>query len=639
MMNIKYLINKSRFESKINFGVIVYIFFIFGCAQTAVKYTPEKILDNSVKINQFFEAEFEASLERSPESLTYFGSRKKYEKLDTQTYQDFKIEMDLNKISLQKMKAFDPSSLDENSKISYSLYEKNVSDLDQQDQFYYHNYFDGRHTHLVDFMMNQHIVNTEPQAWSYISRLNEFERAIQELIDKLKTQNEKGIKYPNFIFAKILVDAKNIISGFPFQNVKRDSDLYKDFRTKVARIDAPPNSKNILMQKAKQTLIEKVKPSYQKLISVVEDLSKIQTENNGVWALPQGKEYYQYLLKQTTTTNLTPQEIHKMGLSEVERIQNKMKTLILTLGFAGTLKEFFESIKSESLNDTNEKMKTAKDLVAKNQPAKLSAKLFYANTWKGRQDYLNDNQKIISNIQAKLPELFNVFPKAKLVVRPVEKYREFSAPLAFYESPAPDGSRPAIYYINMADMGSISKFDMEALAYHEAIPGHHMQIAISQELTNIPKFRKHSHFTAYSEGWGLYAEQLPKEIGFYQDPYSEFGRLSMELWRAARLVVDPGIHFYRWSKEKSIEYMNQNTSGSNDKNIKEIERYFMNPGQAVSYKVGQMKILELRAKTQKALKSKFDLKEFHDVILKNGPLPFNLLEKVVEQYIQSKLIN
>lgn len=592
-----------------------------GCAQPKLTPPQQVVEDQSKKINQFFDQEFDFFLERSPESLTYFGSRKKYEKLDDSTYQDFLIEKDLFKASLQKMKQFDRNSLDENSKISFDLNERETLELDLRDRFYFHKYYisvlSGRYSELVSFMINQHTVNNEAEAWSYISRLGEFEKALNQLVDTLKIQNEKGIKYPNFIFARAILDCKNIISGSPFQNVKKDSELFRDFRTKVARIEAPPNTKNILMQKAKQTLLVKVKPSYQKLISVLEDLSKIHTQNDGVWALPDGQEYYQYQLKKYTTTDLTAPQIHKMGLAEVEKIQNEMKSLLATLNFKGDLKQFFEYIKSEE--------------------AKKDSKLFYPNTWKGRQDYLKDTQSIVDKIQLKLPELFNVLPKAKLIVKPVEKYRELSAPVAFYEGPAPDGSRPAIYYVNMANMGNIGKYDMEALAYHESIPGHHMQIAISQELQNMPKFRKFSNYSSYSEGWGLYSERLPKEIGFYSDPYSEFGRLSFELWRSARLVVDTGIHFYKWPMDKAIQYMNDNTSGTVDKNTKEVERYFVIPGQAVSYKVGQLKLLEFRSKAQKALGPKFDLKEFHDVILKNGALPFPMLESILDSYIKQKL--
>jgi uncharacterized protein (DUF885 family) len=594
---------------------LLLITILISACTTNSKISDAEKQKSSAALNAFFDADFEATADRSPETLTFLGSRKRYAELDDDSYENFKKEASLFEESLAKVKSFDPKKLDEQTKISYDLYENTNQDLASSEKFYFHRYFlsqmSGRHSDLVEFMINQHQVYNEPQAWSYISRLQGFEKAIDDLVAKLNIQKGKGIKYPNLIFAHAIRDCKNIISGYPFQNVKKDSELYRDFRTKVARIDAEPNIKNILMLKAKHALRLNVQPAYERLISTLIKMEKANPENQGVWALPDGDEYYRYRLKKNTTTDLTPAQVHSLGLKEVVRIQDQMKALMKQMGFSGTLKGFFESVKKDP-------------------------KLYYSNNYKGRQDYLRETQAIIDNIQAKTDDLFNIKPKAKLVVKAVEKYREQSAPVAFYEAPAPDGSRPAVYYVNMADMSTIPKFDMEALAYHEAIPGHHFQIAIAQELKGIPKFRLYENYTAYVEGWGLYAERLPKELGFYKDPYSEFGRLSMELWRAARLVVDPGIHYYKWTREQAIDYLSENTPNSLDKNTKEVERYFVIPGQAVAYKVGQLKILELRQKAERALKSKFNLKEFHDVLLKNGSLPFTVLEQVVDSYIKTR---
>ena len=596
--------------------VCFYLVLLAACATTKPVYSPEEIAKESSKVNEFFEKDFQEAMERSPEFLTFMGSKKKYEQLDDNSYDNFLKEHELAKASLGRLRSFDPQKLDPQTKISYDLYIEDGKDLENSKKFYFHNYFVnqmyGRHSGLVEFMLNQHSVVNEPEAWSYISRLEAFEKAMDDVIAKLEAQKSKGIKYPNFIFEHVIRDSKNIISGFPFQNIKRDSDLYKDFRTKVARIPAEPKIKNILMNKAKLSMTRYVKPAYQKLITYLEQLEKESPDSHGVWALPNGDKFYAYRLKKITTTDLSPAQIHKLGLSEVEKIHNEMKKLMESLEFKGTLKEFFANVQ--------------------NNP-----KLFYPNTYRGKQSYLQDTKKIIAAIEAKTDQLFNVKPKAKLIVKPVEEYREKSAGVAFYEAPAPDGSRPGIYYVNMADMTTIPKYDMEALAYHEAVPGHHMQIAIAQELQGLPKFRLFGGFTAYSEGWGLYAEKLPKEVGFYQDPYSDFGRLSMELWRAARLVVDTGIHHYKWTRDQAIDYLTLNTPNSMDKNTKEVERYFVMPGQATAYKIGQLKIIELRQKAEKRLQTQFDLKEFHDVILKNGALPFTVLEQVVDSYIKTKL--
>lgn len=589
---------------------------VTACSTPPKVYTPEEIAKESEALNQFFETDFQAKLERSPESLTFMGSKKKYEQLDDTSYANYLRELELTEASLARFRTFDKEKLDAKTKISHALFLDKYSDLEQDKRFYLHDYsinqMYGRPSGLVEFMLNQHSVATEPEAWSYVSRLEAFGQAIENEIAHLEMQKQKGIKYPNFIFEHVIRDSRNIITGFPFQNIKKDSDLYKDFRTKVARIDADAKIKNILMNKAKISLNRYVKPAYEKLIAYLEQLEKESPDSHGVWALPDGSKYYAYRLKQITSTDLTPAQIHKIGLSEVEKIHNEMKQLMLKLNFKGTLKEFFASIQADK-------------------------KLFYPNNSAGRQAYLYDTKQIIKAIEGKTDELFNLKPKAKLVVKPVEDYREKSAGVAFYERPAPEGSRPGIYYVNMADMTTIPKFDMEALAYHEAVPGHHMQIAIAQELEGLPKFRLFGHYTAYSEGWGLYAEKLPKEIGFYKDPYSDFGRLSLELWRAARLVVDTGIHHYKWSREQAIDYLTLNTPNSMDKNTKEIERYFVMPGQATAYKIGQLKLLELRHEAETKLKDKFDIKDFHDAVLKNGAVPFTVLEQVIDDYIKSRL--
>lgn len=601
-------------------NLIVFLFIVSGCAHKTVKISEDQKIIESARLNEFFEQDFITTSERSPETLTFLGSKKKYEQLDDISFANFKKEVQFSKEAHEKLMTFNREKLNEQAQISFDLYEKNFKDIEPEEKFFFHTYvvnqMFGRHTDLVDFMLNKHTVVNEPQAWSYIARLRCFQQSIKELTDIITTQNQMGIKYPHFVFEHVIRDSKNIISGFPFQNTKKDSELYKDFRTKVARISSSePQTKNILMTQARLALVQTVKPAYLSLIKLMEDLEKEQKEARGVWALPDGAEYYKYRLKQMTTTDLTPEQIHKLGLKEVERIHKEMKVVMEAVAFNGTLQEFFVAVKKDP-------------------------KLFYANSNKGRHQYLQDTQNIIANIRARASDLFNTQPKAELVVKPVEKYREKSSGIAFYDPPAPDGSRPGIYYVNMSDMSSIPKYDMEALAYHEAVPGHHMQLALAQELEGVPKFRRYNYYNAYTEGWGLYSEalpkELPKEFGFYKDPYSEFGRLNMELLRSARLVVDTGIHYYKWTREQAIDYMLQNSPDSVDSLTKEVERYFVMPGQATAYKVGQLKILELRNKAEKALKGKFKISEFHDVILKSGSVPFDVLEKVVDNYVTSK---
>jgi uncharacterized protein (DUF885 family) len=265
-----------------------------------------------------------------------------------------------------------------------------------------------------------------------------------------------------------------------------------------------------------------------------------------------------------------------------------------------------------------------------------SKEFYYPNTQEGKDAYVTDTRSIISGILAKLDALFITKPKAPLVVKPVEAFREKSAGGAFYEEPAPDGSRPGRYYINLYTLSDQPRYQMEALAYHEAIPGHHMQIAIAQELKNLPKFRKLGGNTAYVEGWALYAELVPKELGLYTDPYSDFGRLAMEVFRASRLVIDTGIHYKKWTKKQALDYMLENTPNPEGDSEKEVERYIVWPSQATGYKVGMLSILSLREKCKKALGTRFNLREFHDVVLCHGPLPLNILSGLTDTYISSK---
>jgi uncharacterized protein (DUF885 family) len=308
---------------------------------------------------------------------------------------------------------------------------------------------------------------------------------------------------------------------------------------------------------------------------------------------------------------LSATAIHEFGLKEVDRIHSEMEAIMKQVKFEGTLQDFFKFMREDP-------------------------QFYNEDTEAGKSTYLKEATAKIEVMKKKLPELFNTLPKADILVKAVEPFREGSAGKAFYQQPAIDGSRPGTYYANLYDMKAMPTYQMDALAYHEGIPGHHMQIAIAQELEGIPEFRKHLFYTAYVEGWGLYSELIPKEIGFYKDPYSDFGRLAMELWRACRLVVDTGIHSKKWTREEGIEYYTANTPNAESDAVKMVERHIVMPSQATAYKIGMNKILELRNRSKEALGEEFDIKEFHDVILTSGAMPLNLLEEQVDEYINGK---
>jgi uncharacterized protein (DUF885 family) len=332
---------------------------------------------------------------------------------------------------------------------------------------------------------------------------------------------------------------------------------------------------------------------------------------DGAWKLPDGDAFYNRALARTTTTDMDAETIHNLGLAEVERIHGEMRDIMRDVNFDGDLQAFFEFTRVDS-------------------------QFYYPDTPEGKERYLSEATAWIDDMKARLDTLFLVKPQADLVVKAVEPFREKSAGKAFYQRPAPDGSRPGTYYANLYTMEAMPIYQMEALAYHEGIPGHHMQIAIAQELQGIPKFRRFGGYTAYTEGWGLYAELIPKEIGLYDNPYSDFGRLAMELWRACRLVVDTGIHAKKWTREEAIDYLKLNTPNPESDIVKAIERYIVMPSQATAYKVGMLKILELRERAKQVLGEKFDIREFHDAVLKQGPLPLTVLEGQVDIWIAKK---
>ena len=330
-----------------------------------------------------------------------------------------------------------------------------------------------------------------------------------------------------------------------------------------------------------------------------------------MWKLPDGDAYYKSQIKFWTTTDMTADQIHQVGLDEVARIKGEMDGIMKKVGFQGDLPAFFKHLRTDPKN-------------------------FFPNTPEGKQAYLDQSKAYIDAVYSDVKTYFNLLPKAPLEVRAVEEWREATAPIAFYNQPTPDGSRPGIYYVNLHDMTTRQKHEMETVAYHEGAPGHHFQIAIQQELEGVPTFQKFAFFGAYVEGWGLYAERLEKEQGRFTDPMQDFGRLQNEMLRACRLVVDTGAHAKHWTREQMIDYMMANNPMTLEDATKETERYIDNPGQALSYKIGMLKILELRAKAKSELGAKFDIRDFHDVVLKNGAVPLPVLESLVNDYIAAK---
>ena len=352
-----------------------------------------------------------------------------------------------------------------------------------------------------------------------------------------------------------------------------------------------------------------MKPAYERLIALMQRQERQAGTDDGVWRFPQGADYYAERLGYYTTTDMTPDQVHELGLAQVARIHDEMRGIMRQVGFKGDLQAFFKEMRT-------------------------SKKFYFPNTAEGKAAYLAETNKAIDAMYQKLPAYFGTLPQARLMVKAVEPFREKSAGKAFYQRPSPDGSRPGTFYVNLYDTADMPMTEIEALAYHEGVPGHHLQRTIQTELKDVPPFRRFGGFTAYSEGWGLYSEKLAKDMGFYTDPYRDFGRLQLELHRAIRLVVDTGLHHKRWTREQAIKYVEDNSADAPGGIVKAIERYIVNPGQATAYMVGRLKILELRERAQAKMGSRFTMGGFHDTVLLPGPVPLDILEENVETWIK-----
>lgn len=565
--------------------------------------------DINARLADFFNDYDQIELANSPISKSYRGIRDAaYGQLDD-TSEAAEIEQyERGQEALVVMEAeFDQGQLNEAGQLSYRLFQaqsdRSKSAFPFRRNSYIFDQMNGAQSQIPAFMINIHRVTNKADAEAYVSRLNASGRFFESLVAQAAERANDGIIVPDWVFPYVINDAKNVISGAPFGE-GADSPIYADLKEKVNALSISDAEKTDLIARGSAALKGSLAPAYEKLIAEMERQQKMAVDGDGVWRFKDGAAYYAERLKNYTTTDLTADEIHQIGLDNVARIHGEMRKIMADVGFEGSLQDFFIHLRT-------------------------SDQYFHTN----REDYLAQANAKLAAMEKELPKFFNTLPKAPFIIKPVEAFREKSAGKAFYQRPAPDGSRPGTYYVNLYDLKSMSKTELEALAYHEALPGHHLQLAIQTELGDLPAFRKFGGVTAYSEGWGLYTEELGKDMGFYTDPYSDFGRLGMELWRACRLVVDTGIHDKRWSREKAIKYLTDNTPNPDGDIRKAIERYIVYPGQATAYMIGKLKIMELRAKAQKQLGNKFTMGDFHDVILRSGPVPLNIMEERVDNWI------
>jgi len=561
------------------------------------------------ELGEFFDNYDAAQLSLSPIGKAYRGIRDEdYGQWGDLSEEGEIADQQLLQASADAMRmTYDPARLPADEALSYRLFDamakRAASLFPYRGYGYVFDQMNGAQSQLPAILINIHSIADVGQAEDYIARIAGMGCAIDTLTAQSKARADAGVMPPKWVYPYVTSDIGNMLASDAASGDDANPVL-EDFAAKIAALDIADGEKQRLAAAAGEAWTGSARPAYRRLLAEMQRQQRLAGTDDGVWRFPQGAAYYDALLANYTTTDLTADQIHDIGLRETARIHDEMRAIMRQVGFKGDLQAFFAYTRTDPR--------------------------FYFTS---RADYLAAVQAKNDAMTAALPRYFATLPTDALVVKPVEAFREQSAGKAFYSAPAPDGSRPGTYYVNLYALEDMSRNELEALFYHEGVPGHHLQLSIQTGLGDLPPFRRFGGVTAYTEGWGLYAEALGKDMGFYQDPYSDFGRLGMELWRAGRLVVDTGIHSKRWSREQAIAWLKTNTPNPDGDIEKAIERYIVYPGQATAYMIGKLRIVELRDRAQAALGDRFDIRAFHDVVLNSGPVPLDILEENVDAWI------
>ena len=574
----------------------------------------------SQRLYAWYSELFEADLARSPQQQTGLG---RIDDLDAYGRWDDVSDAAAEAAQQRRIdrlaymrENFDFDALDRDASVSWRVFEylqeTGIRQFEFRDQTYVFTQMFGPHTGLPSTLIGQHRVENTDHAETYIARLNGVGPVLDTLIARADARAEAGVIPPRFAFEYLIGNTGAVVTGAPFDDSEAVSPLLADFTAKVEALDIDDDAKADLITRGTTALTDVVGPAYGRLIAMFERHEAMTDERDGAWKLPRGEAYYQSQLAAfTTLPDLSPQEVHDTGLAEIERIHGEMRGIMEQVGFEGSLQDFFEFMRTDE-------------------------QFYYPSTPEGRARYIAEVSDVFDRVRGIIPDYFDTVPQGEMIVREVEAYRAAGSPTAFYNTGSLDGARPGIYYANTLNMRNLPVYQMETLAYHEGIPGHHFQLTLAQEQEGTPMFQRFLYLSAFGEGWALYAESLGKDMGMFDDPYQDFGRLAYELWRAGRLVVDTGIHSLQWSREDAIDYLRANTSFTEEEITREVERYIVWPGQATSYKTGQMRIRQLRDFAQAELGDAFDYGEFHDVVLTNGSLPLAVLTALVNDYVDEK---
>jgi uncharacterized protein (DUF885 family) len=576
-------------------------------------------------LNLFYEKLFIRMALASPELLTQVGIAEQYgyrrhnAHLDDLSLAKTEADFRMWRQSLAELDAYDLSRQNAGQQLTSRVLHSYLQDLLDGERFRFHDYpvnqLFGVQNQTVVFLLSQHVIDDQRGAKDFLARLQEVPRKFDQLIEQLQERDRRGIRPPRFVIERVLTAMRGFEAKYA-----RDNPLYIHFSQRAHELKDTHSTDVLVMQATCASIIDsQIRPAFRKLIAFFdEQLQRAGTED-GVWHLPDGDAYYAYRLRVETTTDLTPQEVHDLGLAEVARIEAGMRTILTA----------------------------QKELRPGETPAAALARLgaeprfHYANDATGRAAALADYARMLDEQLAASRRIFGLVPRAPLEVKRIPEFLEKTSPVAYYTTPTFDGSRPGYFWTNLRDMNEVPKFGMRTDAMHEGIPGHHFQLALAQEHEDMPTVRRILPFTAYAEGWALYAESLGPELGLYaNDPWGDLGRLQAEMFRAVRLVVDTGIHYKRWPRAQAIAYMVANTGMAEPAVVSEVERYVVMPGQACSYKLGMLRIQAARRRAAAALGDRWTSdaeKSFHDMVLGGGALPLDVLDQQVDAWLKRRL--
>ena len=601
-------------------GILLTVIFISSCLYLMNLYSQKP-----VSIDHYLAKDLVKKITDSPEYMTNLGVFDNFgfifrhnERLSVQTSDKRNEDYKHNLNRLKILEGFDESKLSKSQKITQKIAIFDTqNDIEAYERFKYHSYpfnqISGNHLNLVEFMTDTHPMKSLNDARNYIDRVEMFDEVLLENLSWLKAQKEQEIFLPKFVMDHVIGQLEELI-GYEDSN----NPLMQIFIKKIDDMGIVAGERTELINELSGAIKDNVKPGYQSILSFMIENYKYANQYHGVWSLPDGDDFYALRLRTYTTTDYSAAEVHEIGLQEVERIGNRMKEIFLELGY-----EVNKPI-GEMMSDLNE-----------------NPEFLYEDTPDRKEIVIKDYNQMVKDAEQDVRPYFFDFPESPVEVRAVPEYSEKTAAGGYYQSPSLDGSRPGVFYANLYDIKQTPKFGMRTLTFHEAVPGHHFQIALNLENDELTLYRRLGYRTsAYTEGWALYAEQLGVEVGMTKSLYDELGVLQSEMFRANRLVVDTGLHYKKWTREKAMEYMKKVTGMSDTEVRVEIERYIVWPGQATSYKMGMIKILDLRDKAMKELGAKFDLRKFHSIVLDQGIVPLFILDDLIDEWInEEKIIN